>query len=182
MKKRLFIAIEVPWEIKEKIKLIPESRLKIVKSANLHITILFLGYVEEKEIERIKNVIKTVLEGIPVFTLKFKAIIFAPPGKQFRMIWALFDRNPDYELLNQRLSDTLSEFRPDNYKEKYIHITLARFKKPLSGKELQAIKLPKVNIQDFSADKITLYESVLRGSGPIYKVITEFPLKSPVNI
>ena len=70
----------------------------------------------------------------------------------------------------------MKEYKPDLYKEQYIHITLARFKKPLARNELQEINLPKGKFEDFTLNKITLYESVLRNSGPIYKIVAEFPL------
>jgi len=178
VKKRLFIAIELPQEIKEKLKIAADNRLRIVIQQNLHITFLFLGYVEEKRLEEIKKKIWEVSQNGNSFKLKLEKIIYAPPKSTYKMIWALFEKNAEYAKLNQLLAETLKEFKPDIYKDQLIHITLARSKKPLSNKDIEEIKLPVVEAEELNIEKIILYESLLRSSGPIYKKLEEFPFKN----
>lgn len=177
MKKRLFIGFDLPNNIREKLKISPDSRLRIVPQKNLHITLLFLGYVEENKIPEIIRIVKTASVKNKVLKIKFEKFIFGPPGKQPRMIWALFEKNPDYEKLNKQLTEGLKEFKPGTYKEQYIHITLARFRKPLTGKNIEEINLPDVELEDFPVQNITLFESILGRGGPVYLKLAEFPLE-----
>src|SRR3989344_4777205 len=172
MKKRLFIAFDLTDQVRSKLKLFPDPRLRIVSKDNLHITVLFLGYVDEDKIPEIKEAIKKISQEFTPINFKFKENIFAPPGKQFRMIWALFEKNSNYIKLTTQLTKSLNEFKPAVNKQTYIHITLARFNKPLTKKDLERIKLPEVFIEDFKAKKIILYESILRSSGAVYKKIS----------
>ena len=176
MKKRLFIAFDLPDQVRSKLKLFPDPRLRIVSKDNLHITVLFLGYVDEDKIPEIKEAIKEISQEFTPINFKFEDIIFTPPRKQFRMIWALFGKNRQFDNLVDKLARELKEFKPHVYKEKNIHITLARFNKPLTKKDLEEIKLPQDEVENFRADKITLYESVLRSSGAVYKKLAEFQL------
>ena len=181
MKKRLFIAFDLPGEMKEKLKLTSDPLLRTISPENLHITILFLGYIEEEKIPEIYEAIREISQEFPPINFKFENIIFAPPGKQFRMIWALFAKNRFYENLVNKIAAELKEFKLHVHKEKNIHINLARFKRLLTKEDLEEIKLPEVKIENFKADKITLFESKLRRSGPIYKKLVEYSSLSKIN-
>ena len=175
MKKRLFIAFELPNGIKDKLKLIPQNNLRVVPSENIHITLLFIGYTDEENITEINKVLNKVAVEQKPFRIKFKEMIFAPPNQQCRMIWALFEKSIEFEKLSNQLAGELKEFNPDFRKEKLVHITLARFRKPLSKKELEYIKLPDNLIEDIKIEKITLFESILKQGGPIYTKLYEAP-------
>ena len=61
MNKRIFIAVNFPDELKKEIfesisSELPKDECKIVAEANLHITLKFLGYLNEEKIAEIKNI------------------------------------------------------------------------------------------------------------------------------
>ena len=82
---RCFIAIDIPTKLKKEIyvfqKTLP-SELKLVKPENMHITLKFLGEVNEKEIV-------SKLKGIKIvpFESKTKEIGFFPKPNFARVIW-----------------------------------------------------------------------------------------------
>lgn len=61
---RTFIAIEIPEKIKREIEKIqnqlPEFDGKLTKRENLHLTLKFLGEVDEEKIEKVKEKLKEI--------------------------------------------------------------------------------------------------------------------------
>ena len=62
MKQRIFIAINLPLEIKQELwqiqKKIAKLPIKLVPVENLHITLVFLGNLWPEEIENLKQIIQ----------------------------------------------------------------------------------------------------------------------------
>ena len=63
-KKRLFVAINLPEEIKKNLFCFKNRYLEIparwTKKENLHITLYFIGYVSEKNLEKIREALKEI--------------------------------------------------------------------------------------------------------------------------
>jgi len=179
MKKRLFLALSLPDNYLEQFQqyqsgLVKNDELRkrgirLTPKENLHITVLFLGYLEEEEIGLIFGAVKKVCRMITPFSLEFSET------QMNRLVWAVFEKNEIYEKLKNLLEEELAGIIGENFREKnrktIIHATLARFKKE-GGK----ITLPQTRMADgkFRCDKILLFESQLRSSGPVYSVIGEF--------
>ena len=91
-----------------------------------------------------------------------------------RLVWAVFEKNEIYEKLKNLLEVELAGIIGENFRNRnlktIIHTTLARFK--TEGRKL---KLPEIKLADrkFISDKILLFESQLRNTGPIYSIIEE---------
>ena len=87
-KKRVFIAINLPDEVKEnliqyiaKIKKINFSHnLKYVKPQGLHLTLHFLGYLTDEQIEQVKTAISQVIENKQSFSLTINQLKRLSPG------------------------------------------------------------------------------------------------------
>jgi len=179
MKKRLFLALPLPPSLidqfilyQQKLSAIEElvkRGLRLTAKENLHITVLFLGYLEVEKIGLIFEAVKKVCRMITPFSLEFS------DAQMNRLVWAVFKKNEIYEKLKNLLEEELAGIIRENFREKnrktIIHATLARFKKE-GGK----ITLPQTRMADgkFRCDKILLFESQLRSSGPVYSVIGEF--------
>lgn len=90
---RLFVAILLPAEWKERFLAVqkyftglPEPA-RWIKPENLHLTVLFLGWVKEDKVSKIKSLLSlTIVNNGRFFDLELEKIILAPPDRAPRMV------------------------------------------------------------------------------------------------
>ncbi len=117
MKHRVFIAINLPENIKKKLSEYemkwPELPCRWTKRYNLHITLAFLGYLTEEELLEIcKNTKEVALKHEP-FSIKLNKIIYGPPDTTPRMVWAEGEKSQELGNLQQDLNDNLIRTSPE---------------------------------------------------------------------
>ena len=175
---RAFIAIEMPKEIKEILldaqKQINTEEAKIRPAKAFHLTLKFLGEVEEKKTEEIKSALKeikfkkfnTVLTEIGVF----------PNENYIRVVWVGLDDSESKITNLQKEIDSKMEilgFKKDI--RFHPHVTLARVKfvgdKERFIKNLKEIKIKK---ESFQITEFKLVKSVLTPEGPVYEDLASF--------
>lgn len=174
---RCFIAIEISREainyVEELQKLIKKQNLfygKFVDPENLHLTLKFLGEIEENKVEEVKNKLKNIkfkefeisLGEVGYFTERFLRIIWLKiNGKE---LWAL----------QKEVNETLKNYF--NKEEKFMsHLTIARIKKVSDKKAfLSYIKNIKTKNIKFKINKFILKKSELKPEGPIYTDIEKY--------
>lgn len=166
---RLFLAIKIPNELKEKIsqkylEKIP-NELKTVKKENLHITMLFLGEKTEKEFEEIRKNFQKI-----EFT-EFKASVSGIGYFSSKVFWVGIGKGSN-EL--GALSSIISKIqKPD--KKFHAHITIARNKR-MDEKEFfkLAEKLGEEKLEEnFNVNSIILMKSTLTDEGVLYEEVSE---------
>ncbi|MEM4330973.1 MAG: RNA 2',3'-cyclic phosphodiesterase [Candidatus Pacearchaeota archaeon] len=171
---RVFISLEFPENILEIVKEVqqklPEFIGKKTEKENLHLTLKFLGEIEEDKVEIVKKRLESInfkkfeasLGEIGVFSEDF-----------IRIVW-IHVTNCDE--LQKRIDECLEDLFP---KEKRFmsHLTIARVKKVLDKKSFLE-KIRKINFQkeSFTVKKFFLKESLLRKEGPVYKTLKEYNL------
>ncbi len=173
--KRCFISIDIPEEIRSEVieiqRQLPEFRGKVTEPENLHLTLKFLGEVDEGKVEEVKKRLSGIkferfeaeVDEVGVFSEKFVRIVWLHLG--------------GCEELQKKVDSVLEGIFP---KERRFmsHLTIARVKSVKNKKrfldEFKKIKLQKIK---FNVDSFRLKESVLRPEGPVYKIIEEYPLK-----
>ncbi len=174
---RSFICIDFPDEVIKEIARIQEVlgnwkfTGKMTELENLHLTLKFLGEIDEKKLKEVKEKLKKI---------KFNMLepglgnvgCFSYRGKP-RIIWVKILGKEIYELQKQ-IDEALSPlFKKE---ERFMgHITIARIKYVKDAKRfkehINAIKLKKIK---FSEDKFKLMESELRALGPVYTLVEEY--------
>lgn len=182
MKKRLFVAIPLSGYFRKIFagyqRDYNTEGIRWTIPENLHITVYFLGNVQERTVPRVMKALEGVLSQIPPLDFEFDKISLAPPGRPARMVWAIFqDTGGAYKALVDKVYAALEEFatRDNRSKESIPHITLARFKYPSIGKEIK-ITQPDVEDKVMKISSCDLMESELSRSGPTYSVIETFNL------
>ena len=178
MRKRIFIAINLPEEIKRELlsyeKRWKNLRVKWTNFYNLHITLEFLGEVNRQELDKILQAIeKTALEIKP-FDLKLDRIVLGPNPVQARMFWATVYIDSNIIKLKNLINENL-KFYDFNLEEREFkpHITLARARgNQLKGKQTNII-LPEMK---FKVESIEVMQSQLHPGGARYKVVESFGL------
>ncbi len=182
MYKRLFLAIPVPDHIQHQIKrcLLPwlDDGVRVVPPENWHVTVFFLGELHEARIPFLQEKVRLVITQTEPFMLLGQELSFGPPKRRPTMIWSFCQKNNIYEVLSQKIYDSIAfmlkeSVKEDNTHELIPHITLARFRyKPHSLKGKQPILCEF----EIPVEEIVLYESILDSQGVRYKRIGEFHL------
>lgn len=185
MKQRLFIAINLPNDIKAEIfdavealrKKNPRLEAKWVEEENLHLTLHFLGYVEEEKISALIKDLEKSIQHFSSFSLSIHRAGGFPSLSRPRVVF-IKTSEPTGTLKNihQALGQALEKFGLEIDRRPYQgHITLARLKFPaaLHGLEKTGEKISF----NFKVASIDLVESHLSRSGPTYTIAKKFKLK-----
>jgi RNA 2',3'-cyclic 3'-phosphodiesterase len=189
MSHRIFIAINLPEDIREELSLFQKKysdlQAKWVKKENLHITLAFLGYVKDEDIPKIVEITKNVATQHEPFSIKIVKIVYGPPKvSPPRMVWAIGEKNENLGRLQENLKNALTEMKiPQLEKEEekrgFIpHITLARIRK-LEFKQMEPEERPQIN-EDvdfyFEVNSIEIMESYLKRGGAEYIILESVSL------
>lgn len=183
---RLFVAVEIPKDVQQKLSLIrakTQERLKqarFAKEENVHLTLQFLGQVEEAKVEEIKKVLTEAVNQFKIFTFKLGDLGGFPSVKKGRVFWlGVEDGQESLIALQKVVARSLTSIGFEEEKRKFHpHLTLARLKVPQGLEEA----ISSVCLEDFTAvaitvDKVTLFQSVLKSSGAVYNSLSHFYLK-----
>jgi 2'-5' RNA ligase len=169
---RIFISIEFPKDIKKEIvkiqEQLPEFKGKKTEFENLHLTLKFLGEVDEKKIEEIKKRLKKIKLN------SFEAEIHSIGMFSDRIAW-LNVKNCD-EL--QKQIDEKLEGIFEKEKRFMGHLTIARIKNLEKRKEfLEKIKKIKIPEMKFEVKNFNLKKSKLTKKEPVYEDIEIYNLE-----
>jgi len=170
---RVFIGSILPEEIRDEIEKVQmEIRkyvvAKFVEKENLHICYSFLGEISNEKVELIKRKLE-----ILSYENSFKVVsdsIKLIPSQDFIRVIALDVKSNDGEKIRKWIEENIGG------DSKPLHITLCRVKKVNKKELFEYLKNKKINIQ-FEISEISLIESILTYSGPIYKKIFNVELK-----
>lgn len=175
--KRIFIAINLPEEIKEKLtdlqKKYKNLPVRWVKKENLHITLCFLGDTKEKDIGLIGRNLKIISKELNSFEVYLNKIHPGPNKNHPRMLWVSGPISEDLRKLQRKVTDSVKDFINEERDFK-LHITLARALKDSFGR-IKKIPwfLDKINLA-FKVSSFDLMESKLSMNGAEYKVLEKF--------
>ncbi|KAB0669657.1 RNA 2',3'-cyclic phosphodiesterase [Oryzomonas sagensis] len=175
---RLFIAIELPGEIKRQLEGmgtgIPGGRW--VPADQLHLTLAFLGEVDDGTLRQLTGALARI--RVPGFTLRFNGTGCFPDLRRPRVLWAGLEPEPKLDDLASLVREAAvacaiaQEERPF-----FSHITLARLKLP-APREVEAfltrhrtLELPPIDVREF-----LLFQSRLTPQGAIHTPVQGFAL------
>ncbi len=177
---RLFIAAPIDDSVKsnlERVGWAANARgVKWVEPENMHLTLAFLGDVEESRIPEVEYVIYAATEGIDEpLSLQAQGLGAFPDEEKARVLWAGLDGEvPRLIALQARLVTELKAagFEVDS-KRYRPHITLARFRFPQRMPE----RLARLQVfGEWQVTELQLVESHLRPAGARYVVRLDVPL------
>lgn len=172
---RTFIAIDIPEEIKEEIiklqEQLPEFKGKFTERENLHLTLKFLGEVDEEKIEKIKSGLRGIKSK--KFEVEIDSIGFFSE-KFIRIIWLHIT---NCEKLQKEIDNSLGGLF-EKEKRFMSHLTIVRVKTVRDKKNfinaLNKIKIPSIK---FKVSSFELKKSILTEEGPVYETVESYTLK-----
>ncbi len=179
---RTFIAIEVPDSERKTLALMVEEfcrhdlPIKWVKPQNMHVTIKFLGEVNETGSVKVKEAVNSICRKMAVFNMRLNGIGCFPRPNNARVIWVGVDRGgSELNMLAENLESSLQTLGFKAEGRFHPHLTIGRIRQRCNINE---ILLKKFQGDSFSVEKVTLFESKLLPKGPIYRAIENFSLKA----
>ncbi len=181
---RLFLGIPISEEVKAKIRPIvkalveTKADLSLVSLENLHLTVKFLGWVDEQKIPEIKKATSKICQEFSNFSLNFSGVSVFPSLKDIKVVWIGLQSLEMVKLM-QKFNSELDYIHKYDYLETKPHLTLARVKSVKNKDQLQEIllKFKEHDFGEMNVDKVVLFQSTLTRKGPIYNVVEEFSLK-----
>ena len=200
---RTFIAVEIDPSHKQKlIHLIStlkrsDADVKWVNETQMHLTLKFLGNIEESKVQEISDALKSIANNTKEFTISLSNLGAFPNAKRPRVIWVGIDKGKNQlKLLASQIETNLEKLGfPKEPRDFKSHLTLGRVK---SQKNLQNLTklLTETTFQpqdemeptrpkgqdssgrnteqrrSIKINKLILFQSTLTPKGPIYKKIT----------
>ncbi|NTV28501.1 MAG: RNA 2',3'-cyclic phosphodiesterase [Candidatus Omnitrophica bacterium] len=192
---RAFIAVELDPAIRQELarlqlvlqqKLPIENGIKWVAPDNIHITLRFLGEIDNTSLASINVIMDRIAADFPAFTIRTAGLGAFPDLHRPSILWAGLDQGADTLAslagrLEHDLTGSITEEKTSAASDKFTpHITLGRIRLPQAAVPLsKALKtLPDPEGYTQSVSHLTLFQSRLTTSGPVYSVLATAPLKS----
>ncbi|MFO7766784.1 MAG: RNA 2',3'-cyclic phosphodiesterase [Pelovirga sp.] len=174
---RIFIAIELPPQIKQHLGDITRQlrcsdvTAGWVKPDNLHLTLKFLGDVDDTRLPRLAEKISQIARQQNSFTANLNGFGFFPSSKRPRILYAAIKEPLPFKQLVQHLDRLLgpSGFAPEQHFTP--HITLARIKSIKNLERLRQQLDDRILRQTFTVNAITVFSSTLHADGAQYQVL-----------
>jgi len=173
---RLFIAFEIPEQIKEHLICLMEDLKPLcngarwVRREDLHITLAFLGETDPSLVPVIADVLEDAACNFKAQNVRITHLGTFPNTTHASVLWTGIEKNPQLFTIADVVRKNLSEQNPQitfDAKPFKPHITLARFK--IQQNISTAIQKQFQDIA-FTLNTIVLYETVwLHGGGHRYE-------------
>lgn len=172
---RLFIAVPVAEAVRESLAEVSKTggtrRLRWVKPGAMHLTLAFLGDVDEAHLPASERALREAARTVTTaLALRAEGLGAFPNERRARVVWAGVTGDLDaLAALQQATEMRLTEAGfPREAQRFHPHITLARLREP---GPLPAELLTHRVFGEWSADEVQLIESHLGSSGPSYEVL-----------
>ncbi|OYT37766.1 RNA 2',3'-cyclic phosphodiesterase [Candidatus Pacearchaeota archaeon ex4484_31] len=175
---RSFIAIQLPKKVREECIKVQEKikdfvKAKFVEEENFHITLKFLGNIDEEKVKEISKTLKDL--HFKPFKLKLCNLGVFPSEKFVRVIWIGVKPKEKLLELQKRIDDCLATIGFKKEKRFEGHITIARIKYVKDRKSLlEELRKTKPKDVEFEVKSFELKKSTLTEKGPIYETLSVF--------
>ena len=184
-KKRLFVAIALPDEIRSTLQELQTELkrfardAKWVKPDGIHLTLKFLGYVDVARMDGIVGALTRVAAACPSASIEIRGCGAFPNSRRPNVLWAGVE-SEQLDGIQAKVEDAMASLDFEKEKRPFSpHLTLARFRDPqgLTPLMLQVDQKKELSLGRFTASTMKLYESILHRQGAEYLVVKEFPLE-----
>ena len=186
--KRIFTAIDISDEARRQVSdyiaylraEFPNVRVGWDKPEKLHLTLKFLGDIDEGQLQDLNEAVKETVKQITSFKLRISKTGAFPSTKKARVLWlGVEDEKGSLQKLNEVLENEGE--RKGFAKEKRdfkAHLTIARLREPHQSKALIERHLQNdFEAEEFTVSEITIYQSQLQKTGSIYSIDSKYKFK-----
>jgi RNA 2',3'-cyclic 3'-phosphodiesterase len=183
-KVRTFICIPLPDKIIRQIERVQEKirqqddGTRWVNPKTMHLTLQFLGDIDETSVDEISRLISPLIASTPAFTLSLDRVGAFPNLRQPKVFWiGVQDAGGQLFKLQDEIATQLLKLGFKEDKKYHPHLTLGRVKKPWLAKKVAEKLLPlEWNFGSFDADTVSAMKSELLPQGAHHTPLIEIEL------
>jgi 2'-5' RNA ligase len=184
---RLFVALEIPSDVRDNLaaffndmKNLPDKSaqkgVRWVRPESLHVTLKFIGEVEEVKLAGIHKALLDMRVDGPS-DVHLRGLGFFPDQRRPAVLWTAVESTESLPALTREIDRTLAT--QDIAKENRVfvpHLTLARFSPPGIHPNLLATVQKNIlrDFGSFEAREFLLIESTLKSSGAEYSSVQTY--------
>lgn len=186
---RTFIAVKLPDTVLTAIGGVRERlaacglNVRWVAVGNIHLTLKFLGEVDEDEVNRIAAVLTEAVHGFAPLRIAAAGVGVFPNVKRARVIWVgISGQLQELAALQRSIEDRLATIGYPYEKRPFSgHLTLGRVKGLIPATELAAAvgAFRDFASETFEVDRLILFKSDLRPTGAAYTELRQVILPGP---
>jgi RNA 2',3'-cyclic 3'-phosphodiesterase len=180
---RVFCAIELPETAREAVlrriahlkEAVPDAKASWSRDANLHLTLKFLGEIQQSSVPNICTAASRAVDGIAPFSVRLEQTGAFPREGQPRVLWiGINDFSGELGRLHTRLEreSTYAGFAGDD-RPFHPHLTLARLRQPRHARTLVAVHRElDFDPAEIAVSELLVIRSELSSEGSRYTVIS----------
>jgi len=184
---RSFVAVLLPDRVRAglaavSVELRGQTRgLAWVRADNLHLTLRFLGELEPRMLEPVREAVAAAAAAVPPFTVSLGGLGGFPSGRAPRVLWASIaagaaELGTLYVALELAL---VARGLPGESRPFHPHVTLARARDPRGAGDLGSVLGAGPAFGEVRVGTLHLMRSDLGPRGSRYSVLAEVPLGDP---
>ncbi len=176
---RLFVCVWVPNDLRKIINEVQHEmknlpiKAKFVETSNLHLTVTFLGDVNDDKIAYIKSQLDNSVNDLKEFNVRLEGLKIIP-NENYIKVFGIQVVSEEMTNLIKRVSKYIGGDYHENTK-----LTLCRVKNVMDKNVIKEFieKTRNIKIGEFKVNCVSLVKSTLTKGGPIYETIHESLLK-----
>jgi 2'-5' RNA ligase len=183
---RTFVALELSEETRANVgRLAAEvapgmGKVTWVKADRMHLTLKFLGEIEEKAAPRIVERLKEACREAGPISFSVSGVGCFPNPRRAKVVWVgLVGATEPPAELQRRIDDALSGLGFEREGRPFSpHITIGRVRGPIRTERLEEV-IRRYAGHEFGSEaihEIVFMQSQLRPGGPVYTPIARIPL------
>lgn len=184
--KRIFIAVDISDEARRKAaaymdtlrRAFPMLRVGWERPEKLHLTLKFLGDVNEDRLNEVQNAVREIAGKNDLFRMTLGGTGRFPLKGDPRILWLGATDEGQAAVMASRIDSRLSTLGFEPQKRGFTpHLTIARLREPRLSEALATRHVGnEFEPVGFEVGEIVIYESKLLPRGSIYTQMAAFPL------
>ena len=181
---RLFIAIQIPDPVKDRIeqaqaalrRACAGAKIRWARRDQFHLTLRFMGYVDAARIPELESVLHATCGRFAPLRLRAQGIGFFPPARPPRVVWVGIDGGEPLRDIQRATECAAIPFTSEPAEKAFTgHITLGRVReiRPPEASALAKIagEISSTNFGEWTADHFKIVRSRLAPEGASYSTV-----------
>lgn len=182
---RVFVGVPVGAAVAERISAVRNEfggeAVRWVPAENLHLTLKFLGDVEEAQVVSIRSALREALAGTAGFGVTARGLGVFPDARRPRVLWMGLAA-PELAQAAGQVDRALEPLGVERAATRFWpHATIGRWRRPeppgVSLRE-ELTRWRDREFGEFRMDAVTLFRSTLRPAGATYSPLEVFRLEA----
>lgn len=180
---RAFIALDIDDKIRDQLarvrkhleREVPERALRWVRPESVHLTLKFLGDVEQQLLVKIEDTLEVCAGVVQPFSFEVRGLGSFPNQRRPRVLWVgVQEKSGELEKLQKKIEANMSDAGFERERRRfYPHLTLGRVHRRASRSDVEQIAeaLNATSIEvlgSIQCSQVHLYRSDLRPTGAVY--------------